>query len=147
MRVQVVAGLLFPRGLRRRLSVHKIWNFITHAQRLFSLRAMGNNLLIAHRILSCHILGHLGVANHIDPWFYDVIDLKHFRSVAIHYLLLSFLALSSSSIKIKQARISSFMLPTYWRVLTSCTDASVWTPHDKKPMFEPLYHSDDLWLK
>ena len=43
---------------------------------------MGNNLLIADCIISCHIPGHLGVANHIDPWFYDVIGLKLSRSVA-----------------------------------------------------------------
>ena len=42
------------------------------AQSVYSLRAMGNSLLIAHCIISCHIPGHLGVANHIDPWFYDV---------------------------------------------------------------------------
>ena len=36
---------------------------------------MGNNLLTALYIVSCYIPGHLGIANHIDPWFYDVIGL------------------------------------------------------------------------
>ena len=42
---------------------------VNHARMLYSLRTMGNNLLIAHCITSCHIPGHLGVANHIDLWF------------------------------------------------------------------------------
>ena len=113
---------------------------------------MGKNLLIAHCIVSCHIPDHLGVANHIDPWFYDVIGLKCCRSVASIVSLLAAMFSSSIfiSIKIKQARIASFMLLLYngESLLAALMEyASVWTRHDKKPTFKPLYHSDDLYLR
>ena len=65
-------------------------------------------------------------------------------------LLLCFLARSSSSSKIKQARTINLSCCQHIgesSLAVLMEYAGVWTPHDKKRMFEPLYHSDDSCLK